>query len=106
MPTICILLDLLKSPVVFIPLFWRFPDRMPRTVSDEWNGPGSGNRRGDRILTQDGFFDPSQPLQVSLQANARYGSYAAIIEEDFPEGSTVTDISDGGQVIDGKLYGS
>ncbi len=56
-----------------------------------------------RILTQDGFFDPSQPLQVSLQANARYGSYAAIIEEDFPEGSTVTDISDGGQVIDGKI---
>lgn len=56
-----------------------------------------------RQLTADGFFDPTQPLQVSLTTNALYGSYSAFIDEKVPSGVTVTDISDGGQQVGNSI---
>ncbi len=56
-----------------------------------------------RQLTQDGFFDASQPLMVSLNSESVYGSYEAFIEESIPPGAQVQDISDGGQQIGSKI---
>ena len=52
-----------------------------------------------RKLTEEGFFEPSEPLTVSLEAEALYGSYTPYIEENLPQGVSVTEVSDGGQVI-------
>ena len=59
-----------------------------------------------RKLTADGFFDPAKPLQVTLNAKALYGLYTPYIEETIPPGSTVTQISDGGILADGKIIWS
>ncbi|NPU97464.1 MAG: hypothetical protein HPY51_09630 [Candidatus Omnitrophica bacterium] len=56
-----------------------------------------------RQLTPDGFFDPDQPFTVTLQAQAEYGTYTPIIEENVPRG-TISEISHGGQIDGGKIY--
>ncbi|HOL95286.1 MAG TPA: Ig-like domain-containing protein [bacterium] len=56
-----------------------------------------------RLLTPDGFFDPDQPFTVTLQAQAEYGTYTPIIEENVPRG-TISEISHGGQIEGGKIY--
>ena len=63
----------------------------------------SGVGKVIRQLTADGFFDPSQPLKVSLDAEAVYGSYKPYIEESLPSGAVVTEISDGGQQVGDKI---
>ena len=50
-----------------------------------------------RQLTTDGFFTPKQPLNVTLKADAVFGSIKPYIEEYLPPGLTVTNISDGGK---------
>ena len=59
-----------------------------------------GIGRVERQLTADGFFDPSQPLEVTLKAEALYGSYAAFIDEVLPSGAEVTDAAGG--VVEGS----
>ncbi len=56
-----------------------------------------------RQLTQDGFFDPSQPLKVSLKAETVYGSYKPYIEEYLPSGASVQEISNGGKQVGNKI---
>lgn len=56
-----------------------------------------------RQLTADGFFDPGDALEVTLNAEALYGAYTPYIEETLPPGVQVTDVSHGGQVSGGKL---
>ena len=53
-----------------------------------------------RQLSADGYFNPKQPLTVSLQAEALFGSIKPHIEEYLPTGLTVTNISDGGKFAD------
>jgi hypothetical protein len=56
-----------------------------------------------RTLTEEGFFDPSQPLPVHLSAEALYGSYTPFVVEDIPQGTQITDISNGGRVVENKI---
>ncbi len=58
----------------------------------------TGVGRVDRQLTTNGFFDPAEPLTVTLKANAIYGSYTPFIDEVIPEGVEVTNVGTGGQV--------
>ncbi len=71
------------------------PDGIGRLEVVKVSGIGAVTRK----LTEDGFFDPSQPLKVSLTAEALYGSYSAFIDERMPPGFVATDITDGGQQI-------
>ncbi|MDX9752689.1 MAG: Ig-like domain-containing protein [bacterium] len=63
----------------------------------------SGIGQVTRTLTADGFFEPANPLTVSLKAEAKYGTYKPYIEENVPSGSVVTAISDGGQQVGNKI---
>ncbi|MBI1387517.1 MAG: hypothetical protein GC154_03620 [bacterium] len=62
-----------------------------------------GIGRVERTLTDNGFFNPGQAFDVSLNATALYGSYTPYIEEDVPVGATITNISNGGQVVGDKI---
>ncbi|MEW6239013.1 MAG: hypothetical protein AB1656_26835 [Candidatus Omnitrophota bacterium] len=63
----------------------------------------SGVGRVSRQLTQDGFFKPSQAFTVSLKTDVIYGSYKPFMEEFLPPGLIVTNISDGGQLLDNSI---
>jgi hypothetical protein len=56
-----------------------------------------------RTLTADGFFEPTDALDVTLTSTALYGSYQPYIEETLPLGVEVVSISDGGQQVGNKL---
>ncbi len=58
----------------------------------------TGIGRVARTLTEDGFFNPSQPLEITLTTEALFGDYSAFIIENIPPGAQVTDISNDGEV--------
>lgn len=52
----------------------------------------------ERTLTADGFFQPGQPIEVTLKATTLYGNYTPFIDEILPPGVEVTAIGTGGTV--------
>jgi hypothetical protein len=63
-----------------------------------------GIGRVERQLTADGFFNPSQPLTVTLKAEALYGTYTAFVDEILPAGVTVTNPGQGGVIEGNHLF--
>ncbi|MEW6239014.1 MAG: Ig-like domain-containing protein [Candidatus Omnitrophota bacterium] len=70
------------------------PDGIGRMEVVRLKGIGNVSRQ----LTADGFFDPANPLKVTLNAQKTYGTYSPVVVENVPPGSTVTNVSDGGAV--------